>query len=79
LPRERRRNAGRKRPHAINSDLTKKAIEVVESMTKAKTIKVEAKLMIEKREIMLIDTTNMMEGQKACVEKHRAIIQQRDA
>jgi hypothetical protein len=40
-------------------DLTKKAIEVEESMAKAKAIEVEAKLMAEEREIMLVDTTNM--------------------
>jgi hypothetical protein len=60
-------------------DLTKKAIKVEESMAKTKAIEAEAKLMIEEREIMLVDTTNMAEGQKAWVEKRRAIIQQRDA
>jgi hypothetical protein len=60
-------------------DLTKKAIEVEESMTKAKAIEAKAKLMAEEREIMLMDTTSMTEGQKAWVEKQRAIILQRDA
>jgi FtsZ-binding cell division protein ZapB len=60
-------------------DLTKKAIEVEESMAKTKAIEDEAKLMAEEREIMLVDTTNMTEGQKAWVEKHRAIILQCDA
>jgi hypothetical protein len=46
-------------------DLKKKAIEVEESMAKAKAIEVEAKLMTEEREIMLVDITNMTEGQKA--------------
>jgi hypothetical protein len=59
-------------------DLTKKAIEVEESMAKAKAIEDEAKLMAEEREIMLVDTTNMTEAQKAWVEKRRAIILQRD-
>jgi hypothetical protein len=58
-------------------DLTKKAIEVEESMAKA--IEAEAKLMAEEREIMLVDTTNMTEGQKAWVEKRRAFIVQCDA
>jgi hypothetical protein len=48
-------------------------------MTKAKAIDAKAKLMAEKREIMLVDTTNMTEGQKAWVEKRRAIILQCDA
>jgi hypothetical protein len=60
-------------------DLTKKAIEVKESMTKAKAIEAKAKLMAEEREIMLMDTTSMTEGQKAWVEKRHAIILQRDA
>jgi hypothetical protein len=60
-------------------DLTKKAIEVEESMANAKAIEAEAKLMAEEREIMLVDTTNMTEAQKAWVEKRRAIILQRDA
>jgi hypothetical protein len=51
-------------------DLTKTAIEVEESMSKAKLIEVEAKLMAEEREIMFVETTNMSEGQKAWVEKH---------
>jgi hypothetical protein len=55
-------------------DLTKKAIEVEESMAKAKAIKAEAKLMAEEREIMLVNTTNMTEGQKVWVENRRAII-----
>jgi hypothetical protein len=59
-------------------DLTKKAIEVEESMANAKAIEAEAKLMAEEREIMLVDTTNMTEAQKAWVEKRRAIILQRD-
>jgi hypothetical protein len=59
-------------------DLTKKAIEVEESMAKAKAIEAKAKLMAEKREIMLVDTTNMTEAQKAWVKKRRAIILQRD-
>jgi hypothetical protein len=59
-------------------DLTKKAIEVEESMAKAKAIEAEAKLMAEEREIMLVDTTNMTEAQKAWVEKRRAIILQCD-
>jgi hypothetical protein len=59
-------------------DLTKKAIEVEESMAKAKAIEAEAKLMAEEREIMFVDTTNISEGQKAWVEKRRAIILQRD-
>jgi hypothetical protein len=40
-------------------DLTKKAIEVEESMAKAKAIEAEAKLMAKEREIMLVDTSNM--------------------
>jgi polyphosphate kinase len=60
-------------------DLTKKAIEVEESIAKAKVIEAEAKLMAEEREIMFVDTTNMSEGQKAWVEKHHAIILQCDA
>jgi hypothetical protein len=59
-------------------DLTKKEIEVDESMAKAKAIKAEAKLMAVEREIMLVHTTNMTEAHKACVEKRRAIILQRD-
>jgi hypothetical protein len=59
-------------------DLTKKAIEVEESMAKAKAIEAEAKLMAEEREIILVDTTNMTEGQKVWVEKRRAFIIQRD-
>jgi hypothetical protein len=59
-------------------DLTKKATEVEESMAKAKAIEAKAKLMAEEREIMLVDTTNMMEGQKAWVEKRRVFIVQRD-
>jgi hypothetical protein len=47
-------------------------------MAKAKAIEAEAKLMAEKREIMLVDTTNMTEAQKAWVEKRRAIILKRD-
>jgi hypothetical protein len=50
-------------------DLTKKAIEVEESMAKAKAIEAEAKMMAEEREIMLVDTTNMTEGQKAWGEE----------
>jgi hypothetical protein len=46
-------------------DLTKKAIEVKESMVNAKIMEAEAKLMAEEREIMFIDTTNMMAEQKA--------------
>jgi hypothetical protein len=57
-------------------DLTKKAIEVEESMAKTKAIEAEAKLMAEEREIMLVDTTNMTDAQKAWVEKRRAIILQ---
>jgi hypothetical protein len=45
-------------------DLTKKAIEVEESTTKAKAIEAEAKLMAEEREIMFVDTSNMTERQK---------------
>jgi hypothetical protein len=60
-------------------DLTKKVIDVEESMAKAKAIEAEAKLMAQEREIMLVDTTNMTEAQKAWVEKRRAIILQRDA
>jgi FtsZ-binding cell division protein ZapB len=54
-------------------NLTKKAIEVEESMTKTKTLEAEAKLMVKEREIIFIDTTNMMEEQKAWVEKLHAI------
>jgi FtsZ-binding cell division protein ZapB len=80
LPREERRGVRRKRPHVINFfDLTKKAIEVEERMEKAMVLEAEAKLMAEEREIMFIDTTNMTEGQKAWVEKRRAIIHQRDS
>jgi hypothetical protein len=50
-------------------DLTKKAVEVEESMIKEKAIEAKAKLMAEEREIMLVDTTNMTEGKKAWVEK----------
>jgi hypothetical protein len=39
----------------------------------------EAKILAEEREIMFIYTTNMALEQKAWVEKHRDIIQQRDA
>jgi hypothetical protein len=60
-------------------DLTKKAIEVEEIMAKANAIEPEAKLMAEKREIMLVDTTDMMKGQKAWVEERRAIILQHNA
>jgi hypothetical protein len=35
--------------------------------------------MAGERETMFVDTTNMSEGQKAWVEKHRAIILQCDA
>jgi hypothetical protein len=42
-------------------DLTKKAIEVEESMAKA--IEAEAKLMVGEREVMFVDTTNMTEEQ----------------
>jgi hypothetical protein len=55
-------------------NITKKAIEVEESMAKTKEIEAVTKLMSKKREIMLVDTTNMMEGQKVWVEKRRAII-----
>jgi hypothetical protein len=55
-------------------DLTKKAIKVEESMAKAKEIEAEAKIMAEEREIMLVDTTNMTKGQKACVDKRCSII-----
>jgi DNA-binding MurR/RpiR family transcriptional regulator len=48
-------------------DLTKKAIEVEESMLKAEAIEAEAKLMAEEREIMLVDTPNMTEVQKCKV------------
>jgi hypothetical protein len=48
-------------------------------MAKAKAIEAETKLMTEEREIMLVDTTNMTEGQKAWVKKRCAIILQRDA
>jgi hypothetical protein len=44
-------------------------------MSKAKAIEAVAKLIAEEREIMLVDTTNMTEGQKAWVECH----QQHDA
>jgi hypothetical protein len=47
-------------------------------MEKAKAIEADAKLMIKERKILLVDTTNMTEGQKAWVEKCRAIILQRD-
>jgi hypothetical protein len=57
--------------------LTKKATGVEESMAKAKAIETEATLMAGEREIMLVDTTNMTEGQKAWVEKRRAFIVQR--
>jgi hypothetical protein len=56
-------------------DLTKKTIEVEESMAKAKAIEAEAKLMIKEREIMFVDTTKMTEGQKTWVERRCAIIQ----
>jgi hypothetical protein len=59
-------------------DLTKRTIEVEESMEKAKALVAEVNLMVEEREIMFFDTTNMTEGQKACVEKRYTIIQQRD-
>jgi hypothetical protein len=54
-------------------DLTKKPFEVEESMAKSKATEAEAKLMVKEREIMLVDTTNMTEWQKAWVEKRRAI------
>jgi FtsZ-binding cell division protein ZapB len=57
-------------------DLTKKAIEVDESLEKAKAMEAEAKLLVEEREIMFVHTTNMKVDQKAWVEKRRAIIQQ---
>jgi FtsZ-binding cell division protein ZapB len=59
-------------------DFIKKAIEIEESMEKAKEIQAETKLMAEEREILLVDTTNMTEGQKSWVEKCRAIILQCD-
>jgi hypothetical protein len=59
-------------------DLTKKATEVEESIAKAKTIQAEAKLMAEEREIILVNTTNMTEGQKAWMEKRCAIILRRN-
>jgi hypothetical protein len=40
----------------------------------AKAIQAEAKLMAQERKIMLVDTPNMKNGQKAWVEKRRAII-----
>jgi hypothetical protein len=48
-------------------------------MAKTKAIEAEAKMMGEEREIMLVNTTTMTEGQKAWVEKRPSIIQQRDA
>jgi hypothetical protein len=60
-------------------DLIKKAIEVEDSMAKAKAIEAEAKLMAEEREIMLVNTTNMTEWQKVWVENRRAIILRRGA
>jgi hypothetical protein len=63
---------------SLRRQLRLKAIEVEESMAKTKAIEADTKLMAKKREIMLVDTTNMMEGQKAWVEKRRAIILQRD-
>jgi hypothetical protein len=59
-------------------DLTKRAIEVEESIAKAKTLEVEVKPIAEDREIMSVNTTNMTEGQKAWVQKRRTIVQQRD-
>jgi hypothetical protein len=47
-------------------------------MAKAKAMEVEANVLADEREIMFIDTTKMMEEQKAWVEKHRGIIQQCD-
>jgi hypothetical protein len=50
------------------------AIEVEESLTKAKTMKANAKLLAEEREIIFIDMTNMMTEQKSWVDNHHAII-----
>jgi hypothetical protein len=49
--------------HSLTSQ--KRQLKVEKSMEKAKAIEAEAKLMAEEREIMLVDTTNMTEGQKA--------------
>jgi hypothetical protein len=78
---KREKNRRREKEATCNQffDQTKKAIDVEESMAKAKALEAEAKLMAKEREIMFIDTTNMTEGQKPWVEKRRAIIQQRDA
>jgi hypothetical protein len=54
-------------------DLAKKVVAAEESMAKANEIEAE------EREIMFVSTTNMTEGQKAWVDKRRAIIRQRDA
>jgi hypothetical protein len=59
-------------------DPEKKAIKLEESMGNAKSIEPEAKLMVGEKEIMLVDTNNMMEWQKTWVEKCRAIILQCD-
>jgi hypothetical protein len=78
LPRERRICAGRKRPHVLASSTSHIGqIGVEESLAKAKAMEAEAKLLVEEREIMFIDMTNMMMEQKSWVEKHYAIIQQR--
>ena len=42
---------------------TKKAIEIEESLAKAKALEAEATIMAEERESMLVDTTNMAEDQ----------------
>jgi hypothetical protein len=59
-------------------DLAKKAIEIEETMAKAKAMEVEVNVLAEEREIMFIDTTKMMEEQKDWVEKRHDIIQQCD-
>jgi hypothetical protein len=61
LPRERRRDTERKRPHVLAS-LTSHIGQfgVEESLAKAKAMEAEAKLIAEEREIMFIDMTNMM-------------------
>jgi hypothetical protein len=60
-------------------DLTKRAIEVEERIAKPMAMEAETNLLAEERAIMFVDMTNMTSEQKAWVEKHHAIIQQRKA
>jgi hypothetical protein len=59
-------------------DLTKRAIEVEERNAKTKAMEAEAKLLGKEREIMFVDITNMTPEERSWVEKHHAIMQQRE-